>query len=257
MTGTTLNMSLSYTGLLHLAKSPWHFMKYKQGVRAETQAMRMGTLLHLLVAEPHKFSEGYAVCDMRRDPRTEAYRAFKVEHEGKVIITRAENETASAFCAGVAENEEVVRIIKASKPEQAAEGMIDGVQFRGRADFVVGKVVADLKTARDITPDKWASKVLNERLHWQAYIYTRLFKAENFLHIAAESAAPYGTRVFVLGDEYITLAKQEIAPLLELYKSCLEKNEWPMPEATSLVMPYWAASRINYDNYEQIEELVA
>ena len=44
---------LSFSSLKSFKKSPREFLAYKKRAIKETPAMRMGTLVHLLVLEPH------------------------------------------------------------------------------------------------------------------------------------------------------------------------------------------------------------
>jgi ATP-dependent exoDNAse (exonuclease V) beta subunit len=233
---------------LQFAKSPWHFVKYKQGVRSETKAMRMGSLMHVLVCEQETFAGKYAVCDMRRDVRTKAYQDFLAVNTGKIILSASEHETAANFAQALTSNSIAAGLIRLSKTEVDATRDIEGIIFRGRADLVLqvdgSIIVGDLKTAQNIEPNKWASKVLNERLHWQAWIYKKLFGASQFFHIAAESTAPYGSCVYELPDVFLELATIEIMPLLDKFKECAEENKWEMHEKQDLPTPRWVHSAI-------------
>jgi len=97
-------------------------------------------------------------------------------------------------------------------------------------------ILGDLKSTTDAHPQKFKRDVYWFKYHWQAWKYLRganavPFKGKKFFHtfliIACEKKPPYGVMVYKISQYLLDQAEQEIMPLLELYKNCLDKNEWP------------------------------
>lgn len=97
-------------------------------------------------------------------------------------------------------------------------------------------IIADVKSTVDAHSAKFKKDIFWFKYHWQAWFYLRgantlAFKDKKsfhtFLIIAVEKKPPFGVMIYKFAKHTLDQAEQEIMPLLELYKNCLDKGEWP------------------------------
>ena len=85
----------------------------------ETEAMKLGTLIHLLILEPHRFSDEYAVMpkvDGRTKEGKAAKAAFELQANGKIVVDQEQYDTALK-CVEAFNNNETARLMTSGTPE--------------------------------------------------------------------------------------------------------------------------------------------
>ena len=95
-------------------------------------------------------------------------------------------------------------------------------------------VLADLKSTTDAHPNRFKKDIYWFKYHWQGWLYLRgantiekTNKFHTFLIIACEKSPPYGVMIYRLSKAILDQAEQEVMPLLETYKKCLDTGNWP------------------------------
>lgn len=194
---------ISYSDLTWIKKSPWHF-KNRDKLRRETQAMRLGTLLHLAVLEPERFKNSWAMepgampDGIEINRRVKAHRehlaGWKQTNEGKIFIRQEEMDTLTAMLTSIAGSAECQSLLTGGRSEVGGFGEILGLKMKARVDYfipnhpVYGRVVVDLKKTQDASPYGWSRSIYNYLYHVQSYIYKTIFKADNFIWICVEES---------------------------------------------------------------------
>ncbi|QCD44091.1 PD-(D/E)XK nuclease-like domain-containing protein [Campylobacter mucosalis] len=226
---------ISKSDLDLLARSPLHF-KMKNELKSEpSPSLLLGSLVHKLVLEPNDFDSEYAIeptCDKRTKEGKAIYAKFLANLGDKVAIEQEQFKVA---------NEIANEVLKMSKEaflsdglaEQVYFGEIEGVKVRAKPDFyneALG-VVVDLKTTSDASANGFSKSVANFNYHVQNAFYTEILRqngkaVNHFLFIAVETKKPYFVGFYELDNEAIELGVKRYTELLELYKFCLERNEW-------------------------------
>lgn len=122
-------------------------------------AYDFGTYIHSLILEPEKVDDEYAIFE-GPSRRGNAYKEFKAENEGKIIITRSQFLQAQAILEAYSENQIAVDIISKGNPEQTLCVELDGMKIKVRADYVRFGQIIDVKTTGDATDKFTAGKTI-------------------------------------------------------------------------------------------------
>lgn len=155
----------------------------------------------------------------------------------RVLLTPGQLTEARAIAVAVRSNPAALKIIEnATAIEQSvfAEDFATGVKIKCRPDIRIGNRLYDLKTTRNANARRFAYSVRTYRYHVQAAFYMDVCQAagievEHFGFIAVDTEAmPYQCTVFHrLSAESIEQGRAEYREDLELYRQCLERDEWP------------------------------
>lgn len=247
---------LSVSKIKELSKSPMHLRYRMDNPQEPTPAMQIGTVFHAAVLEPETLSDVVAVApdvDRRTKDGKAAWAEFEQDAAGKIILKQAEMEQISDMAEAVEAHPEAMWLL-ADVNNPLTEVSCFWTDFRSfgckcRPDRLTADgIVIDLKTTDDASPDGFARACAQYKYHWQAAWYlTGLTAASGYQHddfrlIAVEKKPPYGVGVYQMPRVYIDIAREQIAPLLDLYRRCLEDNSWPgySDKTEILQMPVWA-----------------
>ena len=218
---------LSNSAMGALSMSPAH-MRLWLSSSFDSDALRMGRLVHQAVLEPQE----YKAVVFAGDRRTKAGKAEYAEliESGAEIVSASE----AAIIQG---------IVDAVRADSVAEGIISGAksieepcfwtdeesgaECKGKADIVSPDgFIWDLKTT-----SKPASEFKYTLNRWdydrQAAFYMDGFKAPGFGWIVVEKSAPYGVRVYRASGETISRGRDKYKPLAAVYARCVLMDEWP------------------------------
>ena len=110
-----------------------------------------------------------------------------------------------------------------------------GVACRARLDWLTDDQteIHDLKTSDSANPDRWCRSIMFRiGADVQAQFYARGVEAitgsrPTFTFLVAETAAPYMIKPIAIGPDVATLADKKIDYALNLWRRCLERDEWP------------------------------
>lgn len=214
---------LSYSALKAFAKSPNHYLQYINKEHVQTPAMVVGSLAHCLVLEPEAFRDQFAVApevNKRTNSGKAIWEAFTLENADKTVITEDQYHQATKIADAVSRHRKATRILAGKQAEQAIEGTIYGMQFKGVADALGNDAVVDLKTTQDASPDGFRRAASNFDYHLQAAIYGHLTGHLPFYWVAVESAAPFNVAVYQPTPESLDAADAYLRQLIERF------NEW-------------------------------
>lgn len=179
-----------------------------------SDAMNLGTALHMLMLEPDRFESTYVAADIDRRTKEGKALAAEIEAAGKTPIKQAEFDAVQAM------RDSILR-------SPAARGYFDGsstlttelsvfwddedvspeitVACKLRADAVVkgAGMILDIKTTQDASAEGFARSVVNFGYHVQAAHYLSAGAASEtyprrFRFIAVETSAPWSVGVYEL-----------------------------------------------------------
>ena len=241
--------AISKSGLDQFRKSPAHYKHWLTAPREETAAMRLGTLTHLSVFQPELYRSRVVVApivDRRTKEGKSIWEQFKVENEGKNIVTIDEYQMIREMTTSV-RGSDAGLMITGGAAEVSLFAAQNGVDCKGRLDYVVGDVIVDLKTCEDASPAGFARSVANYRYHVQAAHYLALarelgMEAKRFVFIAVEKEAPYAIARYELDAADRLMAENERQKHLSRLASCQAFDSWPSYsyEIKTLSLPKWA-----------------
>lgn len=122
------------------------------------------------------------------------------------------------------------------KPEQTIVWEDRGVMCRARLDWLRDDLAAidDIKTtSRSANPESWCKSTLfSIGADVQAAFYIRGLEADTgtrpeFRFVVVETDAPHALSAIAMGPDVLTLADKKIDYALDLWRKCLERDEWP------------------------------
>lgn len=253
---------ISKSGLDLIAKSPLHYwsryINPDREPRLPTPAMITGTAIHTAVLEPERFASEYLVApavDKRTKAGKEIFDAFVLECEAKEATPISVNdlEVCNNISDVVRRHHTAQELLKTGAAEVSMfwEDEQTGVLCKCRPDWMGdGRIVVDLKSTVDASPEGFLKSAFNYRYWVQAAWYVDGIhkatgtKPDAFVFVAFEKEAPYACGFYYATDEMIEAGRQEYRRLLDTYADCLKHKNWHgySPELQPLAMPAWFKS---------------
>ena len=253
--------ALSNSSLSVLKRSPTEF--YKRFVTGEmkgqeSEAMLLGSAVHMLALEPERFDAQYVVLDGPINPTTKkfygrdtkAFERWMLDQLGasnangigsRKILIREEFAESLAI-AKAFQAHPTIAAIMASTAEKLFESEYglqyetnDGqtVDLKCKIDFVCPpeRIIIDLKTTSDPSPYAWGWSAEDFGYHRQAAIYSDAMEAKyggdfRFLFGVVRSKEPYEAAVYELDAESIQRGRSEYEALIEEYVNRKAINDW-------------------------------
>lgn len=225
----------------------------KATIRAdETPALRLGSLIHCAVLEPHRVNERYVVTDLDRRG-TKAWEAAVEAASGRELVKRADWEAARRIRDAVHAHPIARDLLTPDLLVEQSLWWTDaetGVLCRGRPDGVLPtlKVVVDVKSTADAGREDFGRACANYRYHWQEAFYRAGVQAafgwepDAFVFIAVEKEPPYLVAAYEIDPYAVMRGQEQVRETLRRYDECRRAGQWPgYSEALErLYLPEWA-----------------
>ena len=209
----------------------------------DSAAFAMGHAVHCLALEPERFEERFAVAP-KIDRRTKLGKAraeaFDNAHKDKTILDEHEYADAVA-CVQALHNHADFATIMAQPKRVEVEHQFDlfGHRFKARLDCIIDsmRLIVDIKTTDDASPDDWKWSAVELGYHRQQYIYQEALrqatgKDYRFYFAVVEKPKP-STRgipstvaLYELDEETIEMAAQDTWWLVQEYETRIATNDW-------------------------------
>jgi len=257
---------LSFSDMVHLLRSPAHYVQYKAHPPETTDAMRFGSAVHSAILEPEKFAAQYVVFDDSavvekiggaRPRTTKAYKEYKAEftaaNAGREILTVDDAEKIKSMVHAVMAHKSAAPILAGGVAEASFvwTDEVTGASLKARLDKVLksGRVV-DIKTCEDARPDAVMRTIWNYRYDVQGAQYMEAHRATHgvadmppFTLIMIEKAAPHGLMVYEMDDLSLEVGEMSRRSAINTYAACIESGSWPAYDEgiQSISLPAWAA----------------
>ena len=249
--------ALSNSSLSVLKRSPTEF--YKRFITGEmkgqeTEAMLLGSAVHMLALEPERFDAQYVVLDgptnqSKKPPGpygrdTKAFQKWldaEMMQQTRKVLVREEFAESLAI-AQAFQDHPTIAAIMASRSEKLFESEY-AMQYEGSCNFRVDlkckidfvcpaeRLIVDLKTSHEPSPYAWSWHAEDFGYHRQAAIYSDAMEAKygepfRFLFGVVRSKEPYEAAVYELDAESIQRGRVEYESLIEEYVNRKAKNDW-------------------------------
>lgn len=247
---------VSRSQLMRFMKSPRHYINPK--TFKSTPSMVLGSLVHCLILEPVLFEKEFAVIpaiNKRTKIGKSEWEAFETEHAGKLLITEEQLLTARHMCASVISNEEASELLSPGSLIEQSIFWTDeesAMQLKSRPDiwYRNSGLVVDLKTTADASPWSFGNSAWKFGYFLQAAFVKEALESigepmTRFVIIAVENTAPFVPAVYIMDEQSINFAVDQLHRLRNDLKSCIENNAWPDFGVNVLSMP-------NYANFEEL-----
>ena len=250
------NKALSKSAIDLLLECPALYKAWLDGEEEEkdSEALKFGSLCHLLTLQPNEFGEQYAMTDLSL--ATKEGKAWKAAlPDGVTVIKTADYDKAQLMAEAVREHPQARMLFNAESytAEEAIYWTLDGVECKAKPDIVAEvhgrRFVADLKTTESVNPDAIQKSIAKWGYHRQAAWYLSGMEAvgkpcEAFIFIFVEKAFPHLVTMCQLDEAALAQGMSECLRAVETLKECQATNTWPCytREIITIGMPKWAAA---------------
>jgi hypothetical protein len=272
--------AMSASGVELMRRSPAHFRWQQDNPPEPTEALKLGTALHMALLEPHRFGNTYLVlgqCEATKKDRERCTNQASVVRDTGYFCGTHDPERGEPMPAGV----EVISgdaLDRIRGMQRAIHAHPDAGRFfegRGRSEVTgvwrdeatgvlckirldrdIGRAAihSDVKTTRDASAKAFERAVINFGYCRRAAFYRRGMEALGrpaigSVLIAVEKEPPFGVQTFLLDDGDIAAMQPEIDRALRDYAECTESGEWPAYPSglRHLKLPGYALPETTYE----------
>ncbi len=243
--------AVSKSDLDLINRSPLHFITAKKYPAEPTESLLLGSVVHKLVLEPDTFSEEFAAApeiNRRTKSGKAEFEAFMQENAGKTVISADMYDRSLTIADSVRKHPVAAKLLSGGQAEQSFfwTDRETGVQCKCRPDYLRDKLVIDLKTTSDASPEAFEKSACSYRYHVQAWWYLHGLKCNNFdvrdfVFIAVEKTPPYAVCVYAADDSMLDLGERQALENLRTYAQCTQSGIWygydSKPQIHSLSLP--------------------
>lgn len=224
-----------------------------------TPAMALGSLVHLLALEPGLVESRIAIppaVSRRSNAGKEEHAAFAEANAGKLIVSQDDVDLAKKIVAGIRRNEAANLILdREGHCEQSIRWKDHtGLPMKARMDKILlppAKIIADIKTAIDITPAGFGKAMANFGYHRQAALYqdgARAVFGEDFafVFIVVGKEEPFECACYIVDDDALAQGRRENRRLIEELNQRAASGDWSSRYAAGLQtvgLPRWAINQ--------------
>lgn len=269
--------AINNSGLKAVVRSPAHYQYQLRNPKEQTPAMLAGSAMHCAILEPAEFSRRYAVipADAPAKPtsaminaknpsessidRVTYWESFEIASMGKDIITEAVSKDCFRISDAVRTHPELSAIFENGKAEQAifAEDPVTGVMCKCKPDYLTQvseyRIQVELKSADDARVGPFTRSVMNYGYFQGSAFYhdmmdwAGLDAPDLYLMVVIEREEPYGIKVYEVPEDCMDYGRRQYRQALDLYKHCLDMDEWPnySTDIEVLQLPAWARFEAN------------
>ena len=228
----------------------------------QTAAMRLGTAIHTLVLEPHKFQAGYVIGGPINPATKETYgsgtKKFEewIEDQGKdrVFLSDQDATLAHSVAKEIKLNSGATWFLRNSELKESAMTWTDketGIKCKCLIDFgsVKNCFVGDLKTiSGDLSYDRLSKALYSMDYHQQFATYklgaeANGIKVAKFMAIFAQTTDEKDIVCAEIGEQSLHYGEMQYRKCLNNYREFLNGNiPGYHPKEIILDVPYWAMS---------------
>jgi hypothetical protein len=220
-----------------------------------TDEMKFGTATHICVLEPERMNRAIRVIPQsvlasNGARSTNAYKEWAAEHDGYVLMKRAEFDALRRVVDAVWANDCARGLLEMPGPTEQTIKWLDpetSLPGKSRRDKVLSEVIVDLKTCPDSSSGAFARKCAELGYHRQAAFYVDGDEAATgekkaFVFIAVSKEPPHDVAVYELDEADVDLGRQQNRASLAELAECYASDDWANPgesQITTIQLPKW------------------
>lgn len=253
---------INHSKLKHFKNSIKHGHYRLSEKIAQTPAMRLGTAIHTLVLEPHKYQSEYCIGGPI-NPKTETTYGsgtkkfaewMEEQGEDKIFLSNQDAEKANAISQAVKRNEDAARVLRQSNLKECAMTWVDeetGFKCKCLIDFAStdGRFIGDLKSiSGNLTYDSLSSTLYKMDYHQQFSFYNagaiaNGLRPQKFLVIFCQTTDEKDVVIAEIGEQSLHYGEMQYRKCLNNYRECINGNiKGYHSNQFVLDVPYWAMS---------------
>lgn len=218
-----------FSNLVHIGRSPAHYLHALHNPVDPTPAMRVGTAAHAHVLGAWKNCAVWTG-GIRRGKDWEA---FKAAHAGIEIVNEAEDETGRAIAAAVYADPHAAELLsRATHREEEIAWSIGDRACMGRPDAFGDGVLVDLKITHDASERRFPWHAIGRGWCAQPDWYANGLRANGHeidvaYLIAAEARPPHVVQVWEVTPAALLMGAKTWRLWWERLMQCEESDVWP------------------------------
>lgn len=227
-----------------ISKSPLHFKYHMENKDAKkSAALEFGSMVHMLLLEPERFSEQYVVIES--EPINRRTKAGREDYDRLMEFCKSINKQPIYQC----DFEPIAYMVHAVK-DSSAWPLISGGEYEKEfywTDDVTGEqckckvdcvteyegkpYIVDYKTVNSCDDGHFERAARKYGYQFQAGMYCEgLFQNTlteyGFAFVAQEKTPPYAVRVYVCDREWINRGYDKFRELIGIYHECKQTGNW-------------------------------
>lgn len=251
--------AVNNSSLKKILKSPASFYSsFFMGEKAEpSDAMKLGSAVHLAILEPMKFKEAYVLEPDFGDQRSSKNRDKKSEwmasQNPKATFVSQENlEMVTRIAENIADHRDAFLLLRDGKTEISGyyRDPETGIRCKIRPDFFSPNLMTlvDLKTTTDCSISAFSKAIWNYKYHIQMAMYSEGIsqieksKVEFVAFIAVEKTPPYEIAVYIADDAMMDKGIEDYRKALRKLKQSATTGQWTryQTKMENISLPHWA-----------------
>jgi len=191
----------------------------------KTEAMTVGSALHCMVLEPHKFKDDFVVApeiNRRTKAGKEEWEQFQAINAGKEVLKPEHMEQVRKMSDNIMRHNIAEELLKDAEVEKSARvSLSNGLITQCRPDAINNGKIIDVKTCQDVSKFHWDARSHKYNVQAAFYyfilssLYPDRFEEADFYFIAVDKSEVCDVRVY--GIDNATLQQtvsEEVKPTI-------------------------------------------
>jgi len=239
--------AISRSSLMLMLKSAYHYKNKDMVEFKESKSMRIGSMVHTLMMEPHLFDDEYVIqpeFNKRTKAGKEDFALWSETVKGKVISTIEEMETVRLMHSSLNGNKQIAQLFKDADIEKSIfwQDIETGLALKARPDAWKGNLVIDLKTTKDASMRKFMYSCIDYGYFLQAAMIRESLRSigqelEQYVIVCVENTAPYAHAIYVVDEVAMDWGYNQFRYCLNKLSDCMMAGVWPSYDTQMISVP--------------------
>lgn len=192
-----------------------------------------GKAAHTTFLQPWLFASSYVrQPDEIKVRRSKAWDEFKAKADanGQVVLTQDQWDDIPILRQSLESNPKAKALTTGGVAERSifTRDVETGLIIKCRPDYMIGKLIIDLKSDASADPRFFGPKAKKLGYHIQDALYTDVAQADEFAFLVVESCRPFVITAPVILDANVKrLGYLKYRKAMRELKRCMEHNVWP------------------------------
>lgn len=247
--------------LIEMLNSPaacWRkYLDPQRPAQEQTDAMRLGTLVHCLALTPEQFAQSFLVADYERRSIDGKAHYAQLSETGLIPIKRAELDQALAIVDALHAKPAVRKLLQRSKKERTViqprpRGLLP---LKARLDLhhEAKRQIVELKTTWNLA----AAQVAMERYRYplSAAFYRDMIGGQSVVFVFVQTTPPHDVEVIPMERPQLQAGREQWQTALARFDACWLANDWPeaepaAPDDDPLMMDFVPVKMVDRSRFE-------
>lgn len=217
-------------------KSAAHAKAARDFKAEPTDAMVLGTALHLAFLEPEEAEEKIVTWEgkVRRGKDWDEFRSL---YNDKIILTKNQTAQLAGMMQAMRANPYITEISKLISDVEITEiGQVCGLRCKGRVDALVGSTVFDIKKVANGDPLKFQRAIVDYAYDLQAAMYCELFECSTFILLTIEDEPPYDIVPYEMSPAMLRNGARKLEACAAVIRQAEKTGLWPGRSAAPVLL---------------------